>query len=597
MLSDLLTLAERSDFRQTGRGDEVERLCAAYAARWPDCVHAFRFGTSSEGRAMHAMLVTRAGSLSAAALRQNGIPLIFLQAGIHPGESDGKDAGFIQLREWLERSDELLRQVAILFVPAFNADGHERMGRWNRMNQNGPEETGWRTNGLNLNLNRDYCKADTPEMQALLRLIDDWDPLVTADLHVTDGADFQPDISVQVEPLNQGAPELHASARELRDAVIDDLRTAGSSPLAFYADLYRADDPASGFVLTVYSPRFSTGYFAQRNRFTLLVETHSWKPYDLRVRVTRTTIVSVATQVARHGRQWLQQVRLADQAASHIAGSEVILDFRSSWREPVGGDAGDVAAAGDSDEAAADAPLIDFPGYAYTRTRSSVSGELFTTYDPSTPQIWRVPYRNRVEPSVTVRAPFAGYLIPVAHAATIGPRLAVHGIRTHRLPRLAPLAMRCFQAQDVRFSPAPFEGRMRVALQGTWRETPRAVTEGALYVPLDQPLARLVLALLEPQGPDSFAAWGFFNACFEQKEHLERYVAEQIARQMMQEHAPLRAQFEQQLRADPVFAADAGARLDFFLCRHGSWDPHYNEYPICRLDHSPIEGRPPQNSP
>ena len=591
MLSDLLTLAEQSNFRQTGRSDEVERLCEAYRVRWPDCVNAFRFGTSSEGRAMHALLVTRTGSLTAHALKQNGIPVLFLQAGIHPGESDGKDAGFIQLREWLERADELLQQVAILFVPAFNVDGHERMGRWNRMNQNGPEETGWRTNGLNLNLNRDYCKADTPEMQALLRLIDEWDPLVTADLHVTDGADFQPDVSLQVEPLNQGAPELHASARQLRDAVIDDLRAAGSLPLPFYPDLYRPDEPASGFVLTVYSPRFSTGYLAQRNRFTLLVETHSWKPYDLRVRVTRATIRSLANRIAHRGRQWLQQVRSADLATSRIAGSEVILDFRSSWREPVGGNAD--AATGTSDESAVEAPLIDFPGYTYTRTLSPISGELFTTYDPATPQVWRVPYRNRVEPSVTVRAPGAGYLIPVAYTATVGPRLAAHGIRTQRLPSaLTSLSMQCFQASDVQFSPAPFEGRMRVALQGTWRETLRDVTAGALYVPLDQPLARLVLALLEPRAPDSFAAWGFFNACFEQKEHLERYVAEQIARQMMQEQAPLRAQFEQRLRVDPGFAADARARLDFFLHRHGSWDPHYNEYPVCRLDQAPLQNSP-----
>ena len=208
----LLTLAERSNFVQTGRTDEVEALCAAFAATWPDAVRSFEYGRSAEGRPMRALVVSRSGAFSAAALKQRKIPLLMLQGGIHPGESDGKDAGFIVLREWLEGKSEILDRIAILFVPAFNTDGHERVGRWNRPNQIGPEETGWRTNAQNLNLNRDYTKADAIEMHAMLRLIDTWDPLVCADLHVTDGADFEPDISLQVEPINQGDPALRAMA-------------------------------------------------------------------------------------------------------------------------------------------------------------------------------------------------------------------------------------------------------------------------------------------------------------------------------------------------------------------------------------------------
>jgi len=118
----------------------------------------------------------------------------------------------------------------------------------------------------------------------MLRLIDTWDPLVCADLHVTDGADFEPDISIQVEPVNQGDPDLRSSAVSMRDRLIDRLAELGSLPLNFYPDFAKTDDPASGFALTVYSPRFSTGYFPQRNRYTVLVETHSWKKYEHRSR-------------------------------------------------------------------------------------------------------------------------------------------------------------------------------------------------------------------------------------------------------------------------------------------------------------------------
>src|SRR6202041_3748723 len=198
--------------------------------------------------------------------------------------------------------------------------------RWNRPNQNGPVETGWRATAQNINLNRDYMKADTPEMRAMLRLIDAWDPIVCADIHVTDGADFEPDISLQAEPINQGDPQLFESGRELRDDLIDKLAAQGSLPLPFYPDLAKTDDPASGFLLTVYSPRFSTGYFPQRNRFTVLVETHSWKDYAHRVRVMRNTITSLAELVGARGRNWLELAHQADQAAVKLAGAGVPLD-------------------------------------------------------------------------------------------------------------------------------------------------------------------------------------------------------------------------------------------------------------------------------
>ena len=180
----------------------MERLCEAFAHEWPDAVRRIEFGRSAEGRPMLALVVSKADP--------HKVPVLMFQGGIHPGESDGKDAGFMTLRDILRGSvaPGVLDRIAILFVPAFNVDGHERFGRWNRPNQNGPEEMGWRTTAQNLNLNRDYMKAEAPEMQAMLGLLCEWDPIVCADIHVTDGADFEPDISLQAEPINQGDPRL-----------------------------------------------------------------------------------------------------------------------------------------------------------------------------------------------------------------------------------------------------------------------------------------------------------------------------------------------------------------------------------------------------
>jgi hypothetical protein len=509
------------------------------------------------------------------------VPVLMIQGGIHPGESDGKDAGFMALRDILREkvAPGALERMAILFVPAFNVDGHERFQRWNRPNQNGPEETGWRTTAQNLNLNRDYMKADAPEMQAMLGLVREWDPVVCADLHVTDGADFEPDISLQAEPINQGDPELFASGREMRDQLIEKLSAKGSLPLPFYPDFAKTDDPTSGFVLTVYSPRFSTGYFPQRNRFTILVETHSWKDYARRIEVTYNTIVGLVELFVLHGARWEVETHQADENAIRLGGTEVTLSYKSRWREPT--QAGGKAVLPDE----ADAEMVDFRGYAYTREPSDISGELVTVYDPTTPQIWRVPYRNKVQPLHIVTAPLGGYVIPAGFATGIGAKLELHGIAFERVPDVInDVRAEVFRAAGVSFSNLPFEGRMRATLTGGWARETHDIAAGSLFVPIAQPLARLVMALLEPCAPDSLAAWGFFNGCFEQKEHMEPYVAEQIAREMLEKDPSLRTEFESRLRQDAAFAADPTARLDFFLQRHSSRDDRFNLYPVFRVD-------------
>lgn len=584
----LTTLAERSVYRETGRTDEVERLSEAFVRTWPDAVRSYEYGRSAEGRPMRALVVTRAGPgrLSPDELQRRGVPTLMIQAGIHPGESDGKDAGFIALRELLSgaAAPGVLDRIVILFVPAFNTDGHERFGRWNRPNQVGPEEMGWRATAQNLNLNRDYTKAAAPEMQAMLRLLNEWDPLVCADLHVTDGADFEPDISVQVEPINQGDPQLRGSGVRLRDELIDRLAAQGSLPLPFYPDFVQPDDPASGFKLTVYSPRFSTGYFPARNRFTVLVETHSWKPYATRVRVTRNTIVALAEMVAEQGRTWLEEVHRADAAAAQLGGSEIALDYAAGWREPgERGEAAEDGAAADG-SAAANTTMIDFRGYAYTRKPSIVSGELVTAYDPHTPQIWRVPLRRDITPSLIVAAPRSGYIVPAAYGHAVGQKLKLHGIRFERFTAgVENMAVEMFQAEHVQFAATPFEGCTRLTLQGAWRCATRDIPPSSLFVPIRQARARLVMALLEPRAPDSFAAWGFFNACFEQKEYLEPYVAEMIAQEMLSRDPQLLAAFNRQLQ-DPAFSSNPAARLEFFHRRHASWDERLNLYPIYRLE-------------
>jgi Zinc carboxypeptidase len=555
------TVAELSGFLRTGRYAEVQQLCDAFARTWPEVASPFEFGRTPEGRPMLALLVTRTGVRGAEEAKSRGIPVLMLQGAIHPGECDGKDAGFIALREIIQgrASAEALERIAIVFVPVFNVDGHERFGRWNRPNQRGPEETGWRTTAQNLDLNRDYAKADAPEMQAMLKLLGGWDPILFVDLHATNGADFEHDIAVVVEPIYQGDSILHAASRDLQNELIRSLAEQGSLPLPFYPSLIR-NDPSIGFADAVYSPRFSTGYSALCNRLAVLIETHSWKDYPVRVRITRNAIVALTELTTAHGQRWLHLKSKADANAKQIRGSAVALDFMPST----------------------ESDTIEFRGYQYTRRPSAISGGLATQYNPSVPQIWKVPLRKKIEACLTVEAP-AGYIVPPAYAEPIGMRLGLHGISFQLIPQSLPgVAVETFRATQVVFAARPFEGRMTAALQGSWALEIRNIAAGSLYVPVGQHRARLLLALLEPRGPDSFAAWGFFNAVFERKEYMEPYVAEQVAIEMLAGDQALAEEFSAKLIQDPAFASDAAARLDFFYRRHTSWDERFNLYPIYR---------------
>ncbi|MBB3806097.1 hypothetical protein FHR51_002249 [Xanthomonas arboricola] len=558
----LTTQAERSGFVQTGRYDEVIALCDAFAQRYPQAVRCEEFGTTPEGRPMKALVVSTSGALDAQSAAQRKLPVVLIQGGIHAGEIDGKDAGFLALRELLDgkAGKGVLDKLVWVFVPVFNVDGHERFGAWNRPNQRGPEQMGWRTTAQNLNLNRDYVKADAPEMQSMLRLVQQWDPLMYVDLHVTDGAKFEHDVSVQVEPVHAGDATLQRDGTRWRDAVLADLKKQGSLPLPYYPSFVHEDDPASGFADDVSPPRFSHGYFLLRNRFGMLVETHSWKDYPTRVRVTRNAIVSVLQQTARNGTQWRADALAADQRAMQLAGTSEPLSF----------------AAGPQ------ARTVAFRGYAYTRTPSPISGALMTHYDERTPQIWKVPLRDQITPDVVVDAPRGGYLVPAAQAALVGEKLRLHGIDFQTIGSAATRQVQTFRADKASFAARSNEGHQTLDLIGQWRDESRDVPAGSLFVPIAQPKARLVMAMLEPQAPDSLLQWGFFNTAFERKEYMEAYVAEEVARDMLANDAALKAQFEQRIASDPDFAKDPQARLEFFAKRHSSWDERYQLYPVLR---------------
>lgn len=553
-LPTLVTLAEQSKWTRTGRYDETQKLCKNFALAFPDKVTCETFGTTPEGRAMWMLVAGK---------KEN--PTILIQGGIHAGEIDGKDAGFWALREILENkaAPGVLDKVTLIFVPIFNIDGHERFGPNQRPNQRGPEEMGWRTTAQNYNLNRDYMKADAPEMGAMLRLLRERDPIVYADLHVTDGAQFEQSIAVLVEPSDAGPPGLRETGVKIRSAVIKKMEAQKHLPLPFYPSFNRDDDPSSGFSGGPASPRFALGYWAAQNRFSILVETHSWHPYAERVRATHDFIVDLLELAKTDVKSWVAAAKIADEQTKKLGGTEVPIAWDNTEKFR----------------------MIDFRGYEYVRRPSAISGGMMIEYDESKPKIWRVPFYEEQKVTLSVRAPKAGYLIPPAHASWLGPKLLDHGIKTVVVdkPRAAQ-AVEVFRATEVTLGAKTFEGRTTATVKGSWTAEKKDIAAGSLFVPIDQRSARVVLQLFEPLARDSYVSWGFFNAVFEQKEYMEPYVAEKAALEMMARDPALKAEFEKKLATEPAFQQSPEARLDFFYRRHPAYDTQLNAVPVARTD-------------
>lgn len=544
----LITTAEASQWKRTGRHEEAVRLCRDFARVYPG-VGCEEIGRTGEDRSIVALRIARKAAL----------PVIYIQAAIHPGEIEGKDAGFWFLRDLLDGkvAPGALDHVAVVFVPIVNPDGHERISKNHRPNQRGPEETGFRTNGARLNVNRDFMKADTPEMHAILAVVKRWDPVVFLDLHATDGAKFEHDIAVIVAPVAPRRDELDETAAKLSRSIQDQLTRRGHLPLPFYPSFVVEDDPTTGFAIGEAPPRFSNYYIAARGRLGILVETHSWRTFGERAKATYHTLEAVFTEAIRSAPRWRAVADDVSRSDAALAGTKLPL----IW------------------EAGKTRREIEFRGYAYEKTPSDISGGTWITYDEETPQVWKVPVFDQLEPKITIDVPRTGYIIDGGYAKLVGALLDRHGIRYQ--PIRGTHVVEAFRATKATYQP-PFEGRTRVALEGAWASETRTLEQGAIMVPIAQPRARVVMHLLEPPLPDSLASWGHFNATLEQKEYMEPYVIEEQARAMLAADPTLRAKFEQALAADPELAKTPARRLEWFYKRHPAWDERVGLLPVYR---------------
>ena len=520
-----------------------------------DLIRIEQFGVSPEGRPIYAVIASRDG-----ATFDPSKPVLLAQAGIHPGEIDGKDAGMMLLRDIaFYGRDDLLDRVNLILIPILSVDGHERAGAYSRPNQRGPRIQGWRNTATNQNLNRDFLKLDQPEMQAVMGLIHRYQPDLYVDIHVTDGIDYQYDVTYGYNGEDGVWSRSPATAQWLDSAFRPFVDSALSDQGHIPGELVFAIDdrnPRSGLSDGGLGERFSNGWGSAAHIPTILIENHSLKPHEQRVLGTYVFLEAAMRLLADRG----SELRAAWQADATLRPLEIPANFVPE--ETPG-------------------TTRPFLGIRYDTYDSPASGrtEIRWLGEPD-PELWQMPFYGS-RPSLILRRPEA-YWVP-SYRTDIIERLAIHGVEMEVLTEPRPVTVEMLNLPDARFAARPNEGHVPMTSGDPISET-RSWTfpAGSVRVPTDQRMGDIVVLLLEPQSSESFFAWGFFPEIFSRVEYIEAYAIAPLAEQMLAADPALRAEFEARLAADPAFAADGDARLAWFYERTPFYDQHYRLYPIAR---------------
>ncbi len=523
------------------------------------------FGVSPQGRELKYLLVTKESKLSVPPGKELFKPTILIINGIHSGEIEGKDASMILLREILITKEKqyLLDSINILVVPIFNVDGHERISKYNRINQNGPEEMGWRTTAQNLNLNRDWMKADSPEMQAMLKLISRYLPDFAIDTHTTDGADYQYSVTYGLEwSKNIFSETADWLGKKFVPFLENGVEEKGFLifPYVYLKNWAKGLD--DGLIYWPATPRFSTGYFALRNRPSLLVETHMFKPYKERVYATKAVLETTMEFIFNHSTELTELNREADKQTTMLYEKDEYLPLAFSNTDKF--------------------ELMNFKGYKYYWDSSAVSGTKKLVYNESKMD-FEMKYFNDVIVTDTIKVA-RGYYIPPEYSYLVD-RLKLHGVHpSFLLSESKKEIVTRYKFKDVKFAETSYEGRQAVTFSYNTYSEEVIIPKGSYLYLTDQQTARILTHLLEPKSADSFIRWGFMNQIFEQKEYYENYVMEKLAEEMLTNDPELKKEFEEKLNNDETFRNSSKARLDFFYERSPYPDKQLNVYPILRVE-------------
>ena len=493
--ASLLTVPERTNYVETSLYGDVMAFMRAAAAKAPATIHLTTFGYSFEGRAL-PLAVIGARDATPEAVKATGKTRVYVQANIHAGEVEGKEACLQLLRAIANgQHADWFKTTVLLIAPIFNPDGNDRTALTNRGRQNGPiSGMGQRPNAQNLDLNRDFMKLESPEDRSVALLYQRYDPQVEVSLHTTDGSlhAYQLTYNSPLHPAT--ASSVMAALREgLLPAVTKAIKARDRYDFYYYGNLPRSGSQGANRVYTadteLYTARFEENYIGLRNRLAILSETFSYLTFKDRITVARRFVEEIVNYTATNGERIRKATADADKDS--IVGKDVaILGRTVRSQEPV------QILMGECEE-----ERNPYTGQMMLRRKDVSKPEMM--YEAIT-----------FEPSDTIRAPRA-YIIPGTLAPRVMQRvfdrLQAHGIRTERLAKGTTLKGEQFKIASTSTEERQYQGHAARTTVGAWETADLSVPDNSIVVPVDQPLGRLVFLLLEPRSNDSFVYWNLFD--------------------------------------------------------------------------------------
>jgi len=510
------------------------------------------------GYPLHLVVVANNGDYNFENIRKNNKRVILINNGIHPGEPDGIDASMLLVRDIVSNKIKLPDNIVLAIIPVYNIGGCLNRSANYRVDQNGPDEFGFRGNSQNLDLNRDFIKSDSKEARAFAKIFHLTDPDVFVDNHVSNGADYQHVMTLICTQHNKlGGTMGEFMYKSFEPGLYTSMKGKGYD-LIPYVNAF-GDTPDNGWPEFFDSPRYGSGYGALWHTFSFVSETHMLKPYDQRVKATYELMKSFIDFTSKNAAT-IKQLR--DQTKQSV---KTQTEFPLEWTH----------------DRTKSSPRL-YKGYAAGHKPSEISGLPRLYYDRNKLYEKEIPFYNFYTPGNFIEKPTA-YIIPRGWWKVIE-LLKINKVEMSQLKKDTIIEAEVYHIDDYKSSARQYEmHHVNSNVKTSVSVQKMKFRKGDYYIPLNQVANRFLIEALEPTAADSYFAWNFFDAILGQKEGYSSYSFEDIAANYLKTNTELKHKLEQKRASDSSFAKSGRAQLNFVFENSPWFEPDYLRYPVYRV--------------
>jgi len=554
---DFTTVFENSKGTETATYGQVIAYYEGLAETYSE-ISVEAIGETDSGRPLHIVILNSDNEFDFLNIRKDK-RILLINNGIHPGESDGLDATMMLFRDIAQSKISAPKSTVLVTIPVYNIGGSLNRNTGTRANQNGPVAYGFRGNARNYDLNRDFIKSDSKNARTFAKIFHLVQPDVFIDNHVSNGADYQYTLTHLFTQHNKLGGELANFLHSTMQPGLEKKLAAKNWDITPYVNVFNRT-PDGGFSQFMDYPRYSTGYTTLFNTLGMMVETHMLKPYKQRVEGTYELMKSMIEITEEHGKLITE---LRKNTLPKLYQSE---SYNIAWQA-------------DSIETT----TLLFKGFEGERIPSEITGAMRLKYDRSKPFIKEVKYQNYFKPTKTVTIPKA-YIIPQGWHHVIE-LLTLNNIEIKTLETDSLITVDSYRINDYKTRTNAYEGHYsHYNTKITASSIKVNFKKGDYIVETKQPGIRYLLETLEPEAPDSFFNWNFFDTILQQKEYFSPYVFEETAKELLESDAELKAAFEAKKANDEQFNTNWYAQLNWIYKRSDHYEKAYLQYPIYRIN-------------